>query len=107
MSEGAGFVLVVDDDAVNRLLLTQAWSETAIACGRWRNGLQALRALRDEPFGCVLLDVLMPDMDGYQVLEHIRSNPKLRHAGNHDLGARGHREPHPLHRDYAVRGDTA
>jgi CheY-like chemotaxis protein len=42
------------------------------------NGLQALRALRDEPFGCVLLDVLMPEMDGYQVLEHIRSDPKLR-----------------------------
>jgi len=39
------------------------------------NGLQALRALRDEPFGCVLLDVLMPEMDGYQVLEHIRSDP--------------------------------
>jgi CheY-like chemotaxis protein len=38
MTEGAGFVLVVDDDAVNRLLLTQAWSETAIACGRWRTG---------------------------------------------------------------------
>jgi CheY-like chemotaxis protein len=44
------------------------------------NGLQALRALRDEPFGCVLLDVLMPEMDGYQVLEHIRSDPKLRHT---------------------------
>jgi CheY-like chemotaxis protein len=42
------------------------------------NGLQALRALRDEPFGCVLLDVLMPEMDGYQVLEHIRRDPKLR-----------------------------
>jgi len=48
------------------------------------NGLQALRALRDEPFGCVLLDVLMPEMDGYQVLEHIRSDPKLRHTALED-----------------------
>jgi CheY-like chemotaxis protein len=43
MTEGAGFVLVVDDDAVNRLLLTQAWSETAIACGRWRTGWRRYR----------------------------------------------------------------
>jgi CheY-like chemotaxis protein len=35
------------------------------------NGLQALNALRDELFDCVLLDVLMPELDGYQVLEHI------------------------------------
>ena len=33
------------------------------------NGLQALDALRDELFDCVLLDVLMPELDGYQVLE--------------------------------------
>jgi CheY-like chemotaxis protein len=42
------------------------------------NGLEALQALRDELFDCVLLDVLMPEMDGYQVLEHIRSDPRLR-----------------------------
>jgi CheY-like chemotaxis protein len=42
------------------------------------NGLEALQALRDGLFDCVLLDVLMPEMDGYQVLEHIRSDPKLR-----------------------------
>jgi two-component system cell cycle response regulator len=42
------------------------------------NGLEALQALRDEPFDCVLLDVLMRRMDGYRALEHIRSNAKLR-----------------------------
>jgi two-component system, cell cycle response regulator len=44
------------------------------------NGLEALEALRDGLFDCVLLDVLMPGMDGYQVLEHIRREPKLRHT---------------------------
>jgi CheY-like chemotaxis protein len=39
------------------------------------NRLQALKALRDEPFDYVLLDALMPEMDGYQVVEHIRSDP--------------------------------
>jgi two-component system cell cycle response regulator len=42
------------------------------------NGLEALEALHDGPFDCVLLDVLMPQMDGYQVLAHIRSDPTLR-----------------------------
>jgi CheY-like chemotaxis protein len=43
------------------------------------NGLEA-QALRSGLFDCVLLEVLMPEMDGYQVLEHIRSDPKLRHT---------------------------
>jgi adenylate cyclase len=42
------------------------------------NGLQALPALRDQPFDYVLLDVLMPEMDGCQVLEHIRGDSRLR-----------------------------
>jgi CheY-like chemotaxis protein len=66
------------------------------------NGLQALQALRDEPFDCVLLDVLMPEMDGYQVLEHIRGDPRLRHTPMIMIGARGHRERHPVHRDSRV-----
>jgi CheY-like chemotaxis protein len=39
------------------------------------SGPQALKVLRDELFDCVPLDVLMPELDGYQVLELIRSDP--------------------------------
>ena len=78
MTEGPGFVLVVDDDAVNRLLLSRALERDGHHVRAVANGLEALQALRDEPFDCVLLDVLMPEMDGYQVLEHIRSDPRLR-----------------------------
>jgi CheY-like chemotaxis protein len=80
MTEGPRVVLVVDDDATNRLLLTRGLERDGHRARAVANGLQALKALRDELFDCVLLDVLMPEMDGYQVLEHIRSDPKLRHT---------------------------
>jgi two-component system, cell cycle response regulator len=80
MTEGPGFVLVVDDDAVNRLLLTRGLERDGHRVQAVANGLEALQALGEELFDCVLLDVLMPEMDGYQVLEHIRSDPKLRHT---------------------------
>jgi CheY-like chemotaxis protein len=80
MTEGPGFVLVVDDDATNRLLVTRGLERDDHRARAVANGLQALKVLRDELFGCVLLDVLMPEMDGYQVLEHSRSGPELRHT---------------------------
>jgi CheY-like chemotaxis protein len=80
MTEGPAVVLVVDDDAMNRLLLSRGLEQDGHHVRAVANGLQALQALRDQLFDCVLLDVLMPEMDGYQVLEHIRSDPKLRHT---------------------------
>jgi two-component system, cell cycle response regulator len=80
MTDGGGFVLVVDDDAVNRLLLSRMLERDGHHVRTVANGLEALEAVRDDPFDCVLLDVLMPEMDGYQVLEHIRGDSKLRHT---------------------------
>jgi CheY-like chemotaxis protein len=78
MTEGTGFVLVVDDDATN--LLTPGLERDGHRARGGGERVQALQALRDELFDCVLSDVLMAEMDGYQVLEHIRSDPKLRHT---------------------------
>jgi two-component system, cell cycle response regulator len=80
MTECPGAVLVADDDAVNRLLLGHSLERDGHRVRAVGNGLEALEALGDEAFDCVLLDVLMPGMDGYQVLERIRSEPKLRHT---------------------------
>src|SRR5262249_24637401 len=78
MTEGPGFVLVVDDNAVNRLLLSRGIERDGHHVRAVANGLEALQALRDGRFDCVLLDVLMPELDGYQLLEHIRDVSKLR-----------------------------
>ncbi len=80
MTQRPGLVLVADDDAVNRLLLAHSLERDGHHVQAVANGLEALEALGSELFDCVLLDVLMPGMDGYQVLEHIRREPNLRHT---------------------------
>jgi CheY-like chemotaxis protein len=60
MTEGPGLVLVVDDDAVNRRKV----SELRLDSDSW---------LRAEPFDVVLLDVLMPEMAGYQTQQMSRA----------------------------------
>jgi CheY-like chemotaxis protein len=57
------------------LLLSRGFERDRHRVRAVANGLQALQALRDGRFDCLPLDVLMPELDGYQVLEHIRSNP--------------------------------
>jgi class 3 adenylate cyclase len=70
-------ILVVDDDAVNRRLLEHnllADGHRVIAA---KDGNEALERLQEEPPDVVLLDVLMPGLDGFGVLEHIRSDSAL------------------------------
>jgi phosphoserine phosphatase RsbU/P len=72
-------LLVVDDNANNRDLLCRRLSRqdyTAIAA---EGGVQALELLRTENFDLVLLDVMMPELDGYEVLRQIKADQRLRH----------------------------
>jgi PAS domain S-box-containing protein len=77
LSGGGRLVLVVDDDAVQakltRLLLLHM-SFQVITVG---SGAEALALLRSEPVDVVLSDVLMPDVDGFQLCSEIRSDPQL------------------------------
>ena len=66
-----GHLLVVDDNKVNRLLLGRGLEGQGHTVAFAENGRLALETLRDQPFDLVLLDVLMPEMDGYQVLEQL------------------------------------
>lgn len=73
-------VLVVDDDAANRLLAVRWLDRVGIAAVEAENGEDALRVLRDAPqtIGAVILDVVMPAMTGYDVLERIQEDAALR-----------------------------
>jgi phosphoserine phosphatase RsbU/P len=71
-------LLVVDDNEDNRYTLTmrleiEGYSNIAIA----EDGEQALALLRSQDFDLVLLDVMMPKVDGYQVLQQLKANGRL------------------------------
>ncbi len=78
LNSGAGRILVVDDDRLNRLLLSTNLLESGYVVETAEDGEQALGLLRSRPFDAVLLDLIMPLMDGYQVLEQMKQDARLR-----------------------------
>ena len=71
-------LLVVDDNSMNRIMLSRYITKLGYQATLVENGRQALDKLQAEPFDLVLLDVQMPEMDGYQVLEYLKADPGLR-----------------------------
>ena len=78
MTAGAS-VLVVDDDPVIRSMLTASLQASGHRVTTAESGSGALDLVRAEGFDVVLLDVLMPGMNGDQVLEQLKGDPRLRH----------------------------
>ena len=74
----SGRLLVVDDNKVNRLLMGRGLERQGHQVAFAENGRQALAMLHAQPFDLVLLDIQMPEMDGYEVLEVLISDPHLR-----------------------------
>ncbi|MEN8232175.1 MAG: sigma 54-interacting transcriptional regulator [Thermodesulfobacteriota bacterium] len=72
-----GLILVVDDNEVNRDLLSSQLERQGHSVTLATSGREALEIMRKEPIDLVLLDIMMPEMNGFQVLEHISSNPKM------------------------------
>lgn len=69
-------ILVVDDDemvliALEELLRSKGYRPTTVPGGR-----EALEALGRQPFDLVILDIIMPGMDGYEVCRRIRGEEK-------------------------------
>jgi CheY-like chemotaxis protein len=77
-STPASSLLVVDDNSMNRLMLSRYLAKLGYQATLVENGRQALEKLQGKPFDLVLLDVQMPEMDGYQVLEQLKADPRLR-----------------------------
>jgi class 3 adenylate cyclase len=72
ISASTGTLLIVDDDAGSRELLARRFHRVGYRISSAPNGLAALEAIRAEPIGLVLLDCMMPEMDGFEVLGRIR-----------------------------------
>jgi sigma-B regulation protein RsbU (phosphoserine phosphatase) len=70
-------VLVVDDDALNREMLSALLRRYGLEVVEAEDGLIALEILDRQPIDLVLLDVMMPKLDGYGVLQRMNANPGL------------------------------
>ena len=78
MSELTGSILVVDDNRMNRLMLARGLEQQGHRVSFAEHGRQALEMMRNQAFDLVLLDIEMPEMNGYEVLEHLRADPHWR-----------------------------
>jgi len=77
-NNGGSRILVVDDESLNRILLSTNLQESGYAVETAEDGQQALAMLRARLFDAVLLDLIMPRMDGYQVLAEMKQDARLR-----------------------------
>ena len=72
-------ILIVDDDANNRLLLQVMLANEGYEIVTASAGTEALDLVEQLPPDLIVLDVMMPGMDGYQVAARIKTNPATRH----------------------------
>ncbi len=71
-------VLVVEDDANMAVILKFNLQGAGYRVDIARDGVEALRRIWDQRPDLVVLDIMMPRMDGWEVLESVRSDPSLR-----------------------------
>lgn len=73
-----GTILIADDNRMNQLLLGRGLEQQGHTIAFAGHGREALDLLRQQHFDLLLLDVLMPEVDGYQVLAELKLDPHLR-----------------------------
>jgi DNA-binding response OmpR family regulator len=70
-------VLIADDDAVSMYLLRHCLTSAGFRVCCAHDGREALAMMKDESPALVILDVMMPVMDGLEVLRHAKASPEL------------------------------
>lgn len=76
----SGRILVVDDNPLNVKLLAARLAREYYAVTTANNGLEAVKLAQQEPPDLVLLDVMMPEMDGYETCTRLRADARTRHV---------------------------
>lgn len=72
-------ILVVDDNEMNRDMLSRRLERQGYRSMVAEDGLQAMELVRAHAFDLILLDIMMPRLNGYQFLEQAKADPALRH----------------------------
>jgi len=78
IAPAGGDVLVVDDDPESIELLRRAFESRGFAVRAAPDGMQGLARAREQRPGLIVLDLMMPVMDGFDTLAHLRADPALR-----------------------------
>jgi adenylate cyclase len=78
VSDAPGEILVVDDDPLNRAVLRRSLERQGHGVSTAEDGVEALAAMRTGDVDLVLLDIVMPRMDGFQVLTAMKDDAALR-----------------------------
>ena len=78
MTNQASHILVVDDDELARMEISRCVEQQGYSVSLAEDGAQALELLRSQTFGLVLLDLLMPGVDGFEVLRQMKADATLR-----------------------------
>jgi DNA-binding response OmpR family regulator len=96
-------ILIVDDEPNIVMSLEFLMRKNGYQVGIARNGTEALAAIDQTPYDLVLLDVMMPDVDGYQVCRAIRQNAARAAAKVVFLSAKS--QPADVEQGYAAGAD--
>lgn len=72
-------ILIIDDDPIIRLLAVEKLAEEGFHVIEAEDAATGVQRILEEKPDLVLLDVILPDMDGYQVCQHLRSVPSVQH----------------------------
>ena len=78
MTTDAPKILIVDDEPIGLMLLDTILSRSNFAVSTAASGQDALDHLNKEPFDLMILDLMMPDMDGLTLLQRLREEPKFK-----------------------------
>ena len=102
-------ILVVEDDPVEQLSIKELLGHRDLDIVVADTGAAALVALAEQPCDCVVLDLRLPDMSGFEVLERISDDPKLSDVPvvvftGRELSAEEDAQLHTLARSVVVKG---
>ncbi|BCL37090.1 response regulator transcription factor [Nostoc sp. MS1] len=73
-------VLIVEDSLAQREMITDLLKASGLTVTHATDGLEALEAIKDEPPDLVVLDIVMPKMNGYEVCRRLKSDPKTQNV---------------------------
>jgi CheY-like chemotaxis protein len=102
-------LLIVEDNAAEQMSIRELLDHKDIEIITTDTGAEALSTLRNHPCDCVVLDLRLPDMSGFEVLDHIRNDEALSNVPvvvftGRELSAEEDAELHTMARSIVVKG---